>query len=232
MVMSSPQPSSVQLSAPQLAAQRNSKNVKDYMELVETVARVEYSRLPNHLIDQGELVNIGAMALYVMFEANPDRHYNVTYLSTAMKWAIRNELRNRYKWYALKQADTEDDGTQDDDDPLTCSERERNHAREAVYESILSVDSLMDAENPHEMRDDNATPDEVSELKEAARMVRMAIARLPERDRDVLEARFFRNLKMREIGIYLGISPSRTSRVVQSALDKVKVELRRMGFAE
>jgi DNA-directed RNA polymerase specialized sigma subunit len=37
---------------------------------------------------------------------------------------------------------------------------------------------------------------------------------------------------MREIGIYLGISPSRTSRVVQSALDKVKVELRRMGFAE
>lgn len=232
MVMSSPQPSSVKLSSPQLAAQRNSKNVKDYMELVETVARVEYSRLPNHLIDQGELVNIGAMALYVMFEANPDRHYNVTYLSTAMKWAIRNELRNRYKWYALKQTDTDDDLAQDDDAPLTCSERDRHHAREAVYESILSVDSLMDAENPHEVRDDNATPDEVSELKEAARMVRMAIARLPERDRDVLEARFFRNLKMREIGIYLGISPSRTSRVVQSALDKVKLELRRMGFAE
>src|SRR5215813_6615344 len=79
------------------------KTVKDYVDLIETVSRVEYSRLPNHLIDFSEVVNIGAIAIHVLLTSNPDREFNVTYLSTAIKWAIRNELRYRYKWYSLKQ---------------------------------------------------------------------------------------------------------------------------------
>jgi len=35
---------------------------------------------------------------------------------------------------------------------------------------------------------------------------------------------------MREIGETFGISPSRTSRIVQSGLDKVKLELQRRGY--
>ena len=38
------------------------------------------------------------------------------------------------------------------------------------------------------------------------------------------------HMKMREIGEVFGISPSRTSRIVQSGLDKVKVELQRRGY--
>lgn len=208
-------------------ARAGKRDIKDYIDLIETVARVEYSRLPNHLIDHSELVSIGAMALHVMFEANPDRDYNVTYLSTAMKWAIRNELRYRYKWYALKQTDN----SAKDDDEMDSFEMDRAQAREAVYETILSVDSMMEAENPQELKDNAYTPEENTELKELAAVVRDCITRLPDRDRMVLEARFFQNRKMREIGDMLGISPSRTSRVVQSALDKVKVELQRRGYA-
>ena len=40
------------------------KTVNDYVDLIETVARVEYSRLPNHLIDFSEIVNIGAIAIH------------------------------------------------------------------------------------------------------------------------------------------------------------------------
>jgi RNA polymerase sigma factor (sigma-70 family) len=208
------------------------RTIKDYIELIETVARVEYSRLPNHLIDHSELVNIGAIALHMLFTSNPDKHYNVTYLSTAMKWAIRNELRYRYKWYALKTtADKSEDDAEpgaDDEDGATAR---TSSIREAVYETVLSVDGMMDSENPHEIKDDSFTPEENSELKELGVIIKAAIAKLPERERMIIEARFYKNLKMREIGEQFSISPSRISRIVQSGLDKIKIELTRKGYA-
>lgn len=227
------------------------KTVKDYVDLIETVARVEYSRLPNHLIDHSELVNIGAIAVHVMLTSNPGKEFNVTYLSTSMKWAIRNELRLRYKWYSLKTTAAEsddptgvagdglsaregldggassgEDGSDDDDAPAVSAD----HVREAVYETILSVDSMMDGENPQEIRDDSYTPEQRSELHEMAVIVRQAISRLPERERAVVEARFFHNKRMREIGEEFNISSSRISRIVQSGLDKIKRELERRGY--
>jgi RNA polymerase sigma factor (sigma-70 family) len=209
------------------------KTVNDYVDLIETVARVEYSRLPNHLIDFSEVVNIGAIAIHVLLTSHPDREFNVTYLSTAIKWAIRNELRYRYKWYSLKQVSMEsDDSSADasDDEVSGGFEAEKGKVREAIYETILSVDSMMESENPHEIKDGSYTPEENSELKEMAKIVREAIAKLPEREKQIIEARFFKNMKMREIGETFGISPSRTSRIVQSGLDKVKLELQRRGY--
>ncbi|HEY9746125.1 MAG TPA: sigma-70 family RNA polymerase sigma factor [Oculatellaceae cyanobacterium] len=212
--------------------QKPKKTVNDYVDLIETVSRVEYSRLPNHLIDFSEIVNIGAIAIHVLLTSNPDREFNVTYLSTAIKWAIRNELRYRYKWYSLKQVsmDSGDSSDGDDDEVGGGFEAEKGKVREAIYETILSVDSMLEAENPHEIKDGSYTPEENTELKEMARIVREAIAKLPERERQIIEARFFKNMKMREIGETFGISPSRTSRIVQSGLDKVKLELQRRGY--
>jgi len=211
------------------------KTVNDYVDLIETVARVEYSRLPNHLIDFSEIVNIGAIAIHVLLTSNPDREFNVTYLSTAIKWAIRNELRYRYKWYSLKQVsmdssqETATDGG-GEDEVGAGFEAEKSKVREAMYETILSVDSMMEADNPHEIKDNSYTPEENTELKEMSKVVREAIAKLPEREKQIIEARFFKNMKMREIGETFGISPSRTSRIVQSGLDKVKLELQRRGY--
>lgn len=206
---------------------KTKKTVHDYVDLIETVARVEYSRLPNHLIDYSELVNIGAIAVHVLLTSNPDREYNVTYLSTSMKWAIRNELRYRYKWYSMKTAK---DTNNEDDTAGDGLSLDKNKAREAVYGTILSVDSLLEGENPQEIRDDGYTPEEKSEIKEMAKVVREAIAKLPEREQQIIEARFFKNKKMREIGAEFNISPSRISRIVQSGLNKVKKELIRRGY--
>jgi len=150
------------------------KTVNDYVDLIETVARVEYSRLPNHLIDFSEIVNIGAIAIHVLLTSNPDREFNVTYLSTAIKWAIRNELRYRYKWYSLKQVsmdssqETATDGG-GEDEVGAGFEAEKSKVREAMYETILSVDSMMEADNPHEIKDNSYTPEENTELKEMSK---------------------------------------------------------------
>lgn len=218
------------------SSKKPQRTVNDYVDLIETVARVEYSRLPNHLVEYSELVNIGAIALHVLFTSNPETEYNVTYLSTAIKWAIRNELRYRYKWYSLKQAsETKEEASESDasggNSVNDGFEVEKNQVREAVYETILSVDSMMEAENPHEIKDDAYTPEESTELKEMAKVVREAITKLPPREKQIIEARFYKNLKMREIGDMFNISPSRISRIVQSGLDKIKLELVRKGYA-
>lgn len=207
------------------------KTVYDYVELIETVARVEYSRLPNHLIDYSELVNIGAIAVHVMLTQNPDREYNITYLSTAIKWAVRNELRYRYKWYSLKHTDEaqDSDASEGGDSDTEVS---KDSAREAVYETILSSDALMDAENPFELKDASAGPEDNAELTEMAKVVRSSIQKLPEREREIVEARFYKNMKMREIGDAFNISPSRISRILQSGLNKIKRDLQRRGYAQ
>ena len=88
----------------------------------------------------------------------------------------------------------------------------------------------MESENPYEVKDGSYTPSEESELSEMAKIIKASLAKLPDRERQVVEARFFENMKMREIGEKLGISASRTSRIVQTALDKVKIDLERKGY--
>ncbi|MFM7468446.1 MAG: sigma-70 family RNA polymerase sigma factor [Vampirovibrionales bacterium] len=220
------------------AAAELSKDIRDYWDLIETVARVEMSRLPHYLITHDEIIGIGALTLHMMFEKNPDREYNVTYLSTAIKWAVRNELRNRYKWYASKnmtdetEQDTDEETTETsslsaEEDTSTSITPSPQGLSQAMYGTVLSVDGMMDAENPFELRDGAQTPEEQTESSELGLIIKQAMTRLPERERQIIEARYFQNLKMREIGLLFNISPSRTSRIVQAALNRLKVELKR-----
>ena len=80
-------------------------DLREYKDLIETVAKVEYSKLStgSHIVDYQELVNLNTHTLYILLKNGKPENYNNAYLSTAMKWAIRNEIRRRYKWYSLKQ---------------------------------------------------------------------------------------------------------------------------------
>jgi len=52
-----------------------------------------------HSIDFTEVVDIAATAVHILLTSHPNREFSVTYLATAIKWAIQNELRYRYEWY-------------------------------------------------------------------------------------------------------------------------------------
>ena len=78
-------------------------NIKDYMQLIETVVKVEIKKFNvPHLIEYSELVNIGIQVIHTLAKSSNMEAFNSSYLSTAIKWAIRNEVRRRYKWYTLK----------------------------------------------------------------------------------------------------------------------------------
>lgn len=191
-------------------------DIKSYMNLIETIVKVEYRNISNsQLIDYSELVNIGIHAVHkILSEAKETDSFNNAYISTAIKWAIRNEIRRRYKWYSLKTRKENKQATQD-----------INDIREAVYKAILSIDEMADAENPTLIKDEGRNPEENILFKELKMYVKEAIKKLPQRERDLIEAKFFKDKKLRELSEEYNISASRISRIIQSSLNKIKMEL-------
>lgn len=203
--------------------------IKDYIDIIEKVAKVEHKRIPSHMVDYDELVSIGIIAIQVMIKDKTEEQltrYNNAYIATAVRWAIRNELRNRYKWYSLKHTNIDSQDEQEDDDGAENAITP-GKVREAIYETILSIDSLAaaasDNDSPFDfIKDPSALPDEKAEISELGRTIREAIAKLPQKERIIIEYRFYRNMQVKEIAERVGLSSSRITRIIQAALNTVR----------
>ena len=206
--------------------------IKEYLDIIQKVAKVEHHRIPSHMIEYEELVSIGIIAVQIMVKDKSEEQlekYNSAYIGTAVRWAIRNELRNRYKWYSLKHVKSEEDAGMvadegEDSDGLDISP---GKVREAIYETILSIDSLAAASSDNDspfdfVRDISAMPDEKAEISEMGRMIREAISTLPQKDRTIVEYRFYRNMQVKDIARQVGLSSSRITRIVQSSLNIIR----------
>lgn len=221
------------------------RNLAKYLPLVERVAKVEYRRVPNHMVDYEELVSIGAIAIQNIFKgksAEQIENLNISYIATATRWAIRNELRTRYKWYTLKHTQrqeevetTEEPDSEkgDGENPSPKAEKDSPESiREAVYETILSIDGISegaDGESSYDFLSDNsALPDEHLEIIELGKAIKKAIENLPPKERTIVEYRFYRNMQVKEIATLVGLSSSRVTRIVQASLDMVREHLKEM----
>ena len=193
-------------------------NLREYKDLIEMIAKVEYQKFSvSHLIELPELINIGNHTLYILFKKKSPDHYNNTYLTTAIKWAIRNEVRRRYKWYSLKNKKQ----TEEDYDASV---------REDVYKSILSIDEMQDAEVPTQIKSEDRSPEECVELLELKGEILESMKKLSPREKELIECKFFKDKKLREISDEFHISQSRISRIIQSGLDKIKKDLAKQGI--
>ncbi len=198
-------------------------NLKDYKELVEMIAKVEYQRFSvSHLIDLPELINIGNHTLYILFKNHDPEKYNSAYLSTAIKWAIRNEVRRRFKWYSLKNRKEETEENADESYDMNI--------REEVYKTILSIDEMQDAEVPTQIKSEDRNPEENIEFGELKKEILLSMKKLTPREREFITCKFFKEKKLREIADEFKISQSRISRIIQSGLDKIKNDLAKQGI--
>ncbi len=187
-------------------------NLKEYQNLIETVCKVEAQKMSStaHLLDYLEMVNIATQTLYVLFKQKTKESYNNSYLSTAIKWSLRNEVRRRYKWYSMKQKR----------DVLNPED-----IRETMYKTILSVEEMADAENPTIIRSQDRNPEESMEFYQLKDKVSSLLKTLPQREKEFIEQKFFKDKKLREMSEEYQISPSRISRIIQSGLNRIKKEL-------
>ncbi|MBQ4115183.1 sigma-70 family RNA polymerase sigma factor [bacterium] len=226
----------------------NKTLIKQYVGIVQKIARVEHRRIPNHMIEYEELVSIGIIAIQTLIKGKTEEQlerYNEAYVGTAVRWAIRNELRHRYKWYTLKHKKEEaegyvsdametDIGSDNEDMGFSISPAK---VREAVYETILSIDGLAaaatDNASPFDfIKDPSAMPDEKAEIVEMSRLVKCAIAKLPQKERTVVEYRFYRNMQAKDIATMVGLSPSRITRIIQFSLNEIREFLKSRGREE
>lgn len=207
------------------------RKLRDYKDLIEIIAKVEYQKFSSsHLIELPELVNIGTHALYILFKNNPPEKYNNTYLSTAIKWAIRNEVRRRYKWYTLKNKKQDDVPVDDSDNPNTDCDNDPVEIRAEVYKNILSIDELQDGEVPTQIKSDTRSPEEDVVYTELKTGILEALQKLPPREKEFIECKFIKDKKLREIALEYNISQSRISRIIQSGLDRIKKDLAKQGI--
>ena len=214
---------------------QKTNKIQDYIELVEKVAKVEHKRIPSHMVDYEELVSIGIISIQALIKnKTPEQleKYNSSYIGTAIRWAIRNELRNRYKWYSFKQTRTDDAANKDNaaENASGGLEVSPDKVREDIYETILSIDSISDSsdnDSPFDfIKDNDALPDEKLEIAELGRVIREAIAKLPSKERTIVEYRFYRNMQVKDIAAQVGLSSSRVTRIVQSSLNYVREYLK------
>ena len=206
---------------------QDKNKLQEYIDIVQKVARVEHRRIPSHMVEYEELLSIGIIAVQVLVKnKSPEQlaKYNAAYVATAVRWAIRNELRIRYKWYSLKH---KAEGEYDEEEVVEGMDMQQAKVREAVYETILSIDGLAaaasDNDSPFDfVKDPHAMPDENAEISEMGKMIREAISKLPPKDRTVVEYRFYRNMQVKDIAKQVGLSSSRVTRIVQASLNTVK----------
>ena len=222
--------------------------INQYVGIVQKIARVEQRRIPNHMIEYEELVSIGVIAIQTLIKDKTEEQlerYNEAYIGTTVKWAIRNELRHRYKWYTLKHKKEEGDDSGDYTTDQMSQEDDTNSedmgfaisptkVREAVYETILSIDGLAaaatDNASPFDfLKDPSAMPDEQAEIIEMSKLIKQAIAKLPQKERTVVEYRFYRNMQAKDIANMIGLSPSRITRIIQFSLNQIREYLKSRG---
>lgn len=190
-------------------------NLKEYTNLIETVSKVEFSKVSSYgLIEYPEILNLATHTVYLVLKNGSASLYNNAYLTKAIKWEIRNEIRRRYRWYTMKN-----------NQPVNS-----NEVRETVYKSILSVEAMAEAENPVIVKDTSMTPSEQAEFSELKEKIVDAIKRLPERERALVEAKFFQDKKLKDISAEFDISQSRISRIIQNALKKVHKDLMKQEY--
>ena len=186
-------------------------NLSQYRELIDTVSKVEFKKFSHlGLIELSEVINLSNYTIYYIVNNTKNKEcFNTSYLTKAMKWAIRNEMRRRYKWYVMRNQENE----------------EQEKIKDAVYKTILSIEELSEGENPTQIKDVHRTPDEKVEIVELKKRIKEAMKNLSQREQDLIEAKYFYDKKLKDISAEFNISQSRISRIIQNALDKVKKEL-------
>ena len=182
-----------------------------HKELIETISKVEYKKFSSlGLIELSEVIALANYTVYYLTVNTKNKDiYNTAYLVKAIKWAIRNEMRRRNKWYVMKNDTPE----------------EKEQIKDAVYKTILSIDEMEEAENPTQIKDSRRTPDEKAEIVELKKRICEVMKKLSQREQDLIEAKYFYDKKLKDIAVEFNISQSRISRIIQNALDKVKKEL-------
>lgn len=220
--------------------------VEEHLGYVRALATKERARL-GPSVDLDELVAYGSQGLVEAAERfEPARGMSfVTYAHYRIRGAIFDGLREM-GWlgrseYARLRAEERANAYLDNlaqreagatGKPATTIEEDVAELRDAVAGlAAVFVTSLEGAPAAaQQVPDPAARPDEQLAAVQVRERVRAAVARLPAKERTLVEGYYYQDRKLEEAGAALGLSKSWASRLHARAVDLLKAELAREGL--
>lgn len=217
------------------------KDVAQFLPIVEMIARKEYSGKTGKILSYDELVNTGLIAINKLIEVAKNSQtveYNSSYIAQSVKWAMKDELRSRQSWYGVKTVVALDqdsiDATGAKSKAELGTEREEirtlDDARKAVFEVIMSVDSMAEDTGFNPADPNGVDESDRLELLAMKNSLKKAIAKLPDNLKKVIELRYYTNASGNEVAEKLNVSPSRISHMIKEATKKLRVLMIAEGY--
>ena len=188
----------------------------------------QLSRVPNAVIDRDDLVNcglIGLMEATKAFEHGKDVKFS-TFAYFRIKGSMLDEIRKyqTHKRNVLEKHKKIQDAKRQmlhskDDDSLSkaCGLSDKEIEKINKIVSIRVVDADI-----NKVTNDEGTPENVVQLKQRNETLEKAVSKLPQNEQNVINFRFHRELRLKEIGQKLQLSEARIHQLEKSALFKLK----------
>jgi RNA polymerase sigma factor for flagellar operon FliA len=217
--------------------------IEQYQPYVRKLAREMFVKM-DCKFDLEELIAYGTLGLVEAAERfNPSRGFRfVTFAHYRIKGAIFDGLRqmglppratNRRRQAKFEAAAADLLQTADDDEtnqPQTIADEVKSI--ENLIDNLIPTYLLsLDSEEAQSVADTGAAAAQAEiEAAEALRFVRAIIAELPEQERELLTAIYYKQISMTEIAARQGITKSWVSRLHARAVARIRDKLREIGF--
>lgn len=210
---------------------------RQYMGYVRSIAGNVWKTLSKD-IEFDDLVSYGMLGLFEAAERF-DAKFGANFMTFAyyrirgaiydglrgMGWVSRTEYQ---KFRAEQRANAYLQNVQEREmipvngPAKTTDEDEVNQLADVVGGLVTIYVTALDAMEGFQVKDENATPvDESLEQLQSQELVKQAVEKLPEKEKQLIELYYYKELSLEEVGKHLQLSKSWTSRLHARAVDKL-----------
>lgn len=215
--------------------------VERYKPLVNSIVGRILRSLPVHVEFQ-EAVSYGMIGLLEAAERfDPRRRVSfVTFSYYRIRGSVFDGLREmgiltrtpNDNWVRREAALNDLVQTALDDE----TERSGGSVDDEISGVVKYVDSLipayllsLSAENAPDIADERETPGVEIEFREMVDLVKEAVQGLPEKERDILEALYFKHVTTTDLAVQMGVNKSWVSRLHSKAIQRLRQRLTMKG---
>ena len=200
------------------------------MPLIQKLAS-QMARVPNSVIDRDDLINCGLIGLMEATKSYNDSK-DVKF-STFAYFRIKGSMLDEVRKYQTHKRNVIEKHRK-----IQNAKRELLHSKGSVKNKTLSETcglpkkeiekinkivslKIVDADISNQASEDE-TPENVIQLKQRNENLQRAVSKLPPNEQNVINFRFHRELRLKEIGQRIQLSEARVHQLEKSALFKLK----------
>lgn len=216
--------------------------VERYRPFVFSIARQVSQSFPMR-IDLEELVGYGMIGLLEAADRyDPRRNVSFTTFSHyRIKGAVFDGLRQMGILTRTPNGDWVRRETVFNDLIQTASDDNTENAGAGVDDEIQTISKLVDSlipayllslsqENAPDIADARDLPNVLVEFQDTFNLVRQTVQELPEKEREIIEALYFKQLSTTELAKKMGVNKSWVSRLHSKAVNRLRQKLALIGI--